>query len=127
MRINTLLLLIVIFLLLMLGTRVRAQAPHDLGDPNHWYDRDCCDTRDCVPVLKTEFLADGRTIFHTKKFGKVTVKADKWGELARVKKLRPSKDSGFHVCVVTFYGDVMGERQGDPEKFVRCIYAPGGG
>lgn len=113
------------FLLLM--TYAAGAQEHNLQDPNHWYDRDCCDTRDCVPVLKTEFRADGTTLFHTKKFGIVTVKQGKWGELARVKKLRPSKDSGFHVCVVTFYGDVMGERQGEPEKYVRCIYAPGGG
>ena len=117
------------FLLLM--TMAAGAQPHDLQDPNHWYDRDCCDTRDCVPVDKTEFKPNGVTVFHTKKFGKVTVRPDKWGELARANRLRPSKDSGFHVCVVTFYGDGMGEGDemgiGSGEKYVRCIYAPGGG
>ena len=115
-----------VFVLLVWFEAARAQE-HNLQDPNHFYDRDCCDTRDCVPVLKTEFKPDGTTLFYTKKFGVVTIKQSKWGELARVKKLRPSKDSGFHVCVVTFYGDHFNERGGEPEKFVRCVYAPGGG
>lgn len=98
-----------------------------LAYAHDWYDKDCCDTRDCVPVTKVESKPGGLTLFHTKKFGIVKLQQERWSELAKANRLRPSKDSGFHICVVTFYGDFMGSEGAQPEQYVRCVYGPGGG
>lgn len=76
-----------------------------LSSPAHghdWYDRDCCDTRDCHPIdaarvqiVQDGYLLDGKWLYT-------------WGENG----LRPSQDGGYSTC--------------DPYPDVkpRCLYVP---
>jgi hypothetical protein len=98
---------------------------------HEWYDRDCCDAKDCTPVTKMEFKSNGDTILYTKMFEPITIQEKWWGQAAQPHayngrpRIRPSMDSGFHVCAVQFKYLTDAE----PKVFhhVRCLYAPAGG
>lgn len=92
---------------------------------HEWYDRDCCDDKDCTPVKKMEFRDNGDTILYTDMFAPITIRQTWWAQAAKStnrRPLRPSMDSGWHVCAIQF-------RDSDekPIHFVRCLYTPAGG
>lgn len=88
-----------------------AMPPHIHGvTVPDWYDRDCCDNRDCHPVddqkeIEAETYLDQPTFRYTPRDGSPSVLFPK-----NSTKWRPSQDERFHVCVF----------QGMP----LCIYIP---
>ena len=112
-------------------SEVAGAQEHNLKDPNHWYDRDCCDTKDCTRVEKMEFKPNGDTIVYTKMFSPITIPAKWWGLAAHPNayngrpRLRPSKDNDFHICAFQYrYGSGASQTL---KHHVRCMYAPAGG
>lgn len=86
---------------------------------HEWYDYDCCDNRDCyqlrdgsVKVTPMGYQLDyvSRDGFHVRRlinYGAAVV--------------RTSQDQHYHACEAFVYkGDKI------VDKFVRCLYVPGG-
>lgn len=71
-----------------------------------WYDADCCSINDCYPVPADSVIEmrDGWKHIPTNTFFK---------DEKHIKRIRPSKDRSFHVCIV---GDANVGYTG------RCIY-----
>lgn len=94
---------------------VGAQEMHDLHDPGHWYDPECCSLRDCAPVPwgavqetregymvslgpGDHFLVDGQ-------FEEHIAHGDR--------RIRESRDGDWHVCLS--HGST---------PMVLCVYRP---
>lgn len=90
-----------------------------------WYDADCCSDKDCHAVIKIDQTPTGRWMHY-----------DYQGAPRKIfipntfKRIRPSKDAEYHVCVV---GDDVGTSHldagdgGSPSEMVRnpiCVYEP---
>lgn len=82
--------------------------------PHSWYDRDCCDDRDCRPAAPDEVQVNPTGYL-------VTVTIDGFTASKQFRKdesaVRMSQDGRYHVCV---------QRFGQSISFY-CLYVPGGG
>lgn len=80
-----------------------------------WYDRDCCDDRDCRPATPQEVKVTPEGFLVTVTlFGKTESKFFPKND----PKVRMSQDGRFHVCVAN-YGTAVFSWY--------CLYVPGGG
>ena len=74
-----------------------------------WYDRDCCDEKDCRPSPLGEVtLVPGGYEFRLNGTGKM------YFYPIGDPHLRPSQDGRFHACPIHY------------QEIPRCIYTPGG-
>lgn len=98
---------------------------------HEWYDKDCCDDKDCTRVERMEFKPNGDTVVYTKMFKPITLSQQWWGLAAQQNayngkpRLRPSKDSDYHICAVQF--KYLTDAQPKVSHHVRCLYVPAGG
>jgi len=104
-------LLITLFLIVVLLVTFTSANAHE------WYDHDCCDKNDCVPVDRIDRF-DHYQIWHTKKYGKTRVEVDQIGTQDFFQ-TRASKDAKYHLCAFTW------AESGKVETRIRCIYVPG--
>lgn len=103
-------------LLLIFCAGMMLAAVLDKAYPHSWYDRDCCDDKDCRPARPDEVVTVPGGFLVTVTMDAVTethffTKGDP--------KVRFSQDGRFHVCV-NHYG------KGTPLSWY-CLYVPGGG
>jgi len=76
-----------------------------------WYDKKCCDNKDCAPVIKM--------VRHPNNTGWIVTTKQTTGFVSDEfieKEAKPSKDGQWHACII------MGEFEED--KYVRCVYKP---
>ena len=99
-----------ILLLLSALSPLQAQpaAPHD----HSWYDGECCNKNDCVPIYGA--IKERRDGYYIVTLDTLIPYGDK--------RIRQSKDFDFHVCVIP-------ETAADPKlrNTIRCLYVPGRG
>ena len=90
--------------MLFLASMVRGEEPHVHGQTvPDWYDKDCCDNRDCRPVAKHD---EPEAIMHGNE------PAYRFHGLIFIRKqFRKSQDERFHVCI-------------RPTGLPLCIYLP---
>lgn len=82
---------------------------HDAARAHDWYDRDCCDAKDCRPSPVGEItLVPGG--YEYRQEGTGPVHFFKIGD----PKIRNSQDNRFHACPILY------------QQIPRCIYVPGG-
>lgn len=77
------------------------------GWSHGWYDRWCCDDKDCAEVIDQQETGHGDIIV-TSKHGTVTIPV--------TMERKPSQDGKFHVCM----------RRGSWKMVAICYYVPGG-
>lgn len=68
-----------------------------------WYDRYCCQDKDCGPALSADYGDSGLMI---------ETSPGQWLAVPKGMTLRPSVDQNWHVCIM--------------HGTVRCVYAPAG-
>ena len=97
--------LISIFFSIFLSTNAYAHS---------WYDKDCCDIRDCAPVIKREKVKGGWVL--QTKFG-VAFLPQRVLDMPESKSIsiRQSQDLKWHACIVY-------DETGD--AFLKCVYLP---
>jgi len=105
------------FLLLLLSMFVIIVVMLTAANAHSWYDPDCCDKDDCVPVHRIDRF-DHYQMWHTKKYGQIRVRVKDIGTQDFFQ-TRASKDDMYHICAF---------KMADGGKLytrIRCIYIPG--
>jgi len=83
---------------------------------NHWYDHDCCDDKDCEPII--EYSWKGRVLtYSTTKYKNVVIDLDALGK----KYIRASQDDKMHACTIATADDLGSQMV----MITRCLYFPG--
>jgi len=81
-----------------------------------WYDPDCCDERDCTPVINIEHFP-GYQMWYTKLFDPIRIGNKEFnGDFFSV---RASQDSKYHICATEWIDS------GRLVTRIRCVYLPG--
>lgn len=79
-----------------------------------WYDKDCCDNRDCAPVIKREKVKGGWVL--QTKFGVAFLPQKLLDNPEnKIVSIRQSQDLFWHACIIH-------DETGD--SFVKCVYLP---
>jgi hypothetical protein len=60
---------------------------------HEWYDHDCCNIRDCRPVLDSDVSENAKGVWKYLPTGAT------FANEPTFKRIRPSKDNRYHVCV----------------------------
>lgn len=99
-------------LVLMAGSALAQDLPRGLGHPqdgSHWYDRACCDDRDCEQIEPGAITRTdaGLVILYRSSRGHVARGFIRWGATG----IRPSQDGKEHGCSY-------------PDGRVPCAYLP---
>lgn len=91
----------------------------DLARSNDWYELDCCDTKDCLPISGirngepwSEIEDHGEYLIWRSSETGMVHKIDRGGDVD----IRPSRDGFYHGCEVTGESIV--------DAFPRCVYEP---
>jgi len=88
---------------------------------HNWYDKWCCNEKDCAPVTKMIRHKSGNGWIMTSKHGSAFVPDD-----PNQVRMLPSQDSNVHLCLGNFeqhpysYDDKAKESSG----YARCVYWP---
>lgn len=82
-----------------------AQHLHDPQHPDHWYDLDCCDLRDCRPIDESEVRITPEGYVWTNETGSYVFPHDSTS-------LRWSRDGQYHGCEIKSTGRKL------------CLYRP---
>lgn len=119
------------YLALILLSILVLVAASKLVNAHSWYDPECCDNRDCVPVTKVEYLGHA-TVYHTMQYGPITITNEEMRTQTQGGvqfSIRPSQDSKYHICVITYMPAIEDWEPGsgpqEVDKEVRCLYVPG--
>jgi len=86
-----------------------------------WYDKWCCNEKDCAPVIKMIRHKSNKGWLMTSKHGTAFVPDN-----PKLVKMLPSEDSNVHICIGNFeqnpysYDDKAKESSG----YARCVYWP---
>jgi hypothetical protein len=86
---------------------------HPMAGEPHWYDRDCCDMRDCEPLPSGGTVEDvpgkGLRVRYTSAINGLEING-----IIPYSRIRPSRDGNIHPCQIP------------PMQSIRCLYMPFG-
>ena len=104
------------FLLLMISMFIIIVVMLTAANAHEWYDPDCCDERDCVPVEKIVKIGNYQ-MWYTKTFDPIKIKNSEFnGDFFSI---RASQDARYHICATEWLdSDQLFTR-------IRCVYIPG--
>jgi hypothetical protein len=86
-----------------------------------WYDKDCCNKKDCAPVIEMVRDSSNKGWIMTSKHGTALV-LDRSNQI----RMLSSQDSNVHICIGFYDQHPLSENPKTKEKFgyARCVYWP---
>lgn len=87
-----------------------------------WYDEDCCNQKDCAPVISKKYDKVTKNWTMTTKHGTVTFSMKNMAVSHRA-----SQDQRIHVCMIADHFDIYSNTKSEnsPLMYARCVYWPG--
>lgn len=84
---------------------------------HEWYDKECCDNRDCAQITKrTDQIINGIPGWQIEtKFGTAWLPKNFMNNKSQMK-IKPSRDENWHACILN---DELSSG-----SLIRCIYVP---